>query len=146
MAAFTTDASTMTQAVQALYATIDPALPKLYLDEYPETVQQLGGAFYQHEGEVPSYATGGKKPNLIVGRFTISFFNVDSTAAETQAQAMMAAFNVYIQTTLSLPNGQNLTLRRTNYTVQATKLRDQNNNPVYMISASYTVNIRNPVA
>ncbi len=142
---------TLTQSVIEAYDAITPDLPPLYLEEIPEDVAQLQAAYYVHQGESPVYQSGQTKPSLVEGRFAIVMFSklaadlgAGETALvelETRAVALMAAFT---PNALSLNSPQQATLLRGSYTLQATKLRDKDNNPVYMATIPYLCKIGLP--
>ena len=140
--------TTMSQCIQGLYAAIDPPLPTLYLEEVPEDVPQIRGAYYVHEGEVPVWGTGNKTaPNQVVGRFTIAFFSESSTTVETNALTLRASFNYWIQNALPMAYNnvdQKATMVWRRYALNATKLRDENGAPIYMAAVSYEMSIGKP--
>lgn len=137
----------MTQAVLEKYSSVaDPPLPSLYLDEIPEDIAQLEGAYYEHQGEVPiagAYHTGQVRPTMIDGRFTIHLFNTSATQVETNGGRVMQAL---VPTSLALTGGQTASLFRTGYWFSATKQRTKDNKPVYYVRISYLCKIGKPAA
>lgn len=143
----------MTQAVQAVWATIPtqtPALPStLWFEEVGPTQAQMPVARYVHKGEPPipaAYPTGATKPVMLNGSFDIELYYWDVAQLEKWAKAVMTAFNVYIQTALDMDSSQHGRLVRDDYKISPTGLLDTNQKPIRKLTISYKAWIGNPAA